>query len=96
MVVASTPTASDALLERKAILAEKAKDIAALDVVKQELEMLRPVLTAIKEEIKASGALPDPPERARCRAGDGEEACAAHAEPRPGRAPINPDPDGLW
>ena len=35
-----------------------------------------------------SGALPDPPERARCRAGDGEEACAAHAEARPGRAPI--------
>lgn len=59
MSIATTPTAADALAERKAILEGNKALIVERDTLRQEVEMLQPVLAAIKEEIRSSGALPD-------------------------------------
>lgn len=59
MQIATTPTSTDALLERKEILEGNKALIRARDVLQQEVDRLQPVLFAIKEEIKATRAVPD-------------------------------------
>lgn len=55
----TTPTAADALAERKVILEGNSALLVLRDTLQQDVDRLQPVLVVIKEEIKASGALPE-------------------------------------
>lgn len=57
--VPSTPTATDALLARKEILEGNAVLLHERDTLSQEVAMWEHVLAVIREEVKATGALPE-------------------------------------
>ena len=59
MVVASTPTATDAWVERKKILDGNALLIQTRDSLMHEVAQWQPVLKAVREEVAAHLQLPD-------------------------------------
>lgn len=59
MQVHSTPTAADAMLDRKRILDENAVHIQTRDTTLREIAQWQPVLAAIKAEVSALTGVPD-------------------------------------
>lgn len=59
MQVPSTPTAADAMLDRKRILDENTVHVQTRDTLLREIAQWQPVLEAIKAEIAASLGLPE-------------------------------------